>query len=380
VIYGTGLLALDVLYPNDSDGIQRQWAGGTCANVLAVLSYLGWRSFPVARLADDVAGRQVCADLSVWNVHLDHAHESPTASTPVFVELLSNRVGRVTTHRFTSRCPGCGSRFPPFQPITVAAAARVAAKVTSIDVLFMDRVSPGILLLAEECRRKGALVVFEPSGIGDVAQFEAALSISHIAKCSFERLGSAFEGITVPTRRVEIVTLGSKGLRMRSGFNSHQCPEWEHFPGLTIAEVTDAAGAGDWFTAGLIHSLGSGGSTSLTEASGERLRAAVRLGQALAAWNCGFQGARSGMYQISPQALETQIGKLDGRPGDYRRSRSRCETRLAAGHSSPEPSSIIHMDSATHLATNQFSSWYMAPTEAYVGDLQVQYLCSTCAG
>jgi sugar/nucleoside kinase (ribokinase family) len=341
VVYGSGLLALDVLVPNDGSGVQRQWAGGTCANVLTVLSYLGWKSFPVARLADDIAGRQVCADLSTWNVHLDHVHESPAASTPIFIEILTSHEGRAATHRFTSRCPRCGSRFPPFQPITVAAAAKVAAKMESIDVFFMDRVSPGILLLAEEARTRGALVVFEPSGVGDVEQFQAALSISHIIKCAFERLGDTLETFSVPFNRVEIVTQGSHGLRMRSGFSSHHCPTWEHFPGFGIDAVTDAAGAGDWCTAGLIHSLGLRGSASLINASGARLREGIRLGQALAAWNCSFLGARSGMYSVSPQALEIQIRKL---------------------------------------SSNDFSGRLMTAKEARVSTTPVRQLCSTCVG
>jgi sugar/nucleoside kinase (ribokinase family) len=60
---------------------------------------------------------------------------------------------------------------------------------------------------------------------------------------------------------------------------------------LRLCEVKDAAGSGDWCTSGLLDKLARGLSWA-EEASAEQLREAVRHGQALAAWNCGFEGAR----------------------------------------------------------------------------------------
>ena len=44
-------------------------AGGSCGNVLSILGYLGWDSYPVARLANDEAGAGVMHDLKRWHIH-----------------------------------------------------------------------------------------------------------------------------------------------------------------------------------------------------------------------------------------------------------------------------------------------------------------------
>lgn len=44
-IAGTGLIALDVVIPNEPRSLPQLWAGGTCGNVLTALAYLGWDSY-----------------------------------------------------------------------------------------------------------------------------------------------------------------------------------------------------------------------------------------------------------------------------------------------------------------------------------------------
>ena len=78
-VFGAGLIALDLVANADSSSSFRAQAGGTCGNVLTALAYLGWNSYPIARLNDDAASRVVRADLTRWGVHLDHAsaHQGP---------------------------------------------------------------------------------------------------------------------------------------------------------------------------------------------------------------------------------------------------------------------------------------------------------------
>ena len=102
---GTGLIALDVVYAPDEE--PRTWAGGTCANVLAILAYLGWQAYPVGRLAGDPAGELVAKDLDRWDVRLDYLRIGSEAPTPVIVERISLTREGHPIHRFSFRCPEC---------------------------------------------------------------------------------------------------------------------------------------------------------------------------------------------------------------------------------------------------------------------------------
>ena len=91
-----------------------------------------------------------------------------------------------------------------------------------------------------------------------------------------------------------------------------------HLTAIPAPRLADTCGAGDWCTAGLIAKAAIGGQEGLRRAGALGVRAALRYGQALAAWNCGFEGARGGMYAVSRQAFKSQIadllnGGFDGR-------------------------------------------------------------------
>ena len=70
------------------------------------------------------------------------------------------------------------------------------------------------------------------------------------------------------------------------------------------------SGAGDWTTAGIISKLATGGLTAFDKISRMSVQEAIRYGQALAAWTCGFEGARGGMYSVSKSTFTAQISRI----------------------------------------------------------------------
>jgi sugar/nucleoside kinase (ribokinase family) len=70
-VIGTGLVALDVVIPKGLEDDPQLRGGGTCGNVLTALAYLGWQSYPIARLSADGASKLVAADMKQWGVNLD---------------------------------------------------------------------------------------------------------------------------------------------------------------------------------------------------------------------------------------------------------------------------------------------------------------------
>ena len=314
-VFGTGLVALDLVIGPIEDAPIRAWAGGTCGNVLSILAYLGWDSYPIARMNSDMASKRVRTDMAHWGVHLDHTHCEPTAHTPIIVQEINRGPDGSSRHRFSWSCPYCGKWLPSFRPITVTMADSLRNSVREPAVFFLDRLSRGALNLARDASASGALVVFEPSALSPTNLMLDAARIAHVVKYADNRLDTV-PGAMEPDAAtlLEIQTLGSTGVRYRQNLGN-SVSSWTHLEAFQAPYVADTCGSGDWCTAGLLDHLARSGQQSFRCAGDEGIRAALRFGQALGAWNCGFEGARGGMYSMSRSALNSQINDLrDGEP------------------------------------------------------------------
>lgn len=313
-VIGTGLLALDIVVNLDSTAPPRCYAGGTCGNVLMILGYLGWQSRPIGRLAPGLATDRLLADLKHWQISTEYISVEDDGSTPVIVERITRTARGELRHTFSWRCPGCGSHLPGYKPILASTASGLAERLPISQVYFFDRVSRGVLHLAEAASRNGALVVFEPSGVGDPALFREAWSIAHVVKYSHERLRDIADlGLKRSEKGgvlLEVETLGGEGIRYRSQIPKGKTNGWRELSAFSPQALQDAAGSGDWCTAGILHKLGRGGLKSFRSTDTERLHDAIRYGQALATWNCGFEGARGGMYRVDKPTFERQVASI----------------------------------------------------------------------
>ena len=323
-VYGTGLIALDIVICADESQPIRSWAGGTCGNVLTIMSFLGWGAYPIARLNGDVASIQVKGDFSRWGVHLDFAECSPTSATPIVIQEIKRDNNGTPKHRFAWSCPHCGSWLPGYRPVTARNMTWVLPSIQWPTVFFMDRLSRAALTLASHSAEKGALVVFEPSAKMDVKLLSEALKVAHVVKYANQRI-LALKGVNDndSTVQLEIQTLGAEGLRFRSRLPKAKIKKWMHLPALPAPVLADTCGAGDWCTAGLISKIGAKGLQGFQQLSENELYNAIRHGQAFAAWTCGFEGARGGMYQMDKKQFSKQINLiLKGK------SIKNCTTRL----------------------------------------------------
>ena len=309
-VFGTGLVALDLVVGPDTDTPVRSWAGGTCGNVLSILAYLGWDAYPIARMNDDVASDRVRADMQHWGVRLDWTGCTPTTHTPIIVQKIRRgRDGR-TGHRFSWSCPHCGKWLPRFKAITVGAVEKVRPALAGASVFFLDRLSRAALTLAAEASARGALVVFEPSSKSTDKLMAEALALAHVVKYAGSRL-AGIGGVMAEDSAtlLEVQTLGEHGLRYRHRLG-RRATAWVSLKAVPAPRIADTCGAGDWCTAGLIAKAAVGGREGFRRAGVRGIRAALRHGQVLAAWNCGFEGARGGMYAVSRQTFKGQIAAL----------------------------------------------------------------------
>jgi sugar/nucleoside kinase (ribokinase family) len=300
-IYGVGLIALDIIDEDEQLSYALQ-AGGTCGNVLSLLATLGWNAYAVGRIASDPPGSRVLKDLSRCGVKTDLATLLPGAPTPVIVHRIRKSLSGEGTHSFSFFCPTCGHRLPRYRPISVAAAQVAAASISQIEVLFVDRVSPGVRRLAEHAKERDAIIYFEPSASGDLKHTKALLEMAHILKYSQERRAEVRSFGSGRATLIEIETLGSAGLRFRTALGASR-ERWIDLPAASVISLKDAGGAGDWLTSGLIHNLCANGLRALQTASQDAIIESLVIGQRAAAWNCGFIGARGGMGVISRRDL-----------------------------------------------------------------------------
>jgi fructokinase len=309
-VYGTGLLALDLVIKAEESQPIRAWAGGTCGNVLTILGFLGWESYPIARLNGDVASMRVKSDLQKWGIHLDFAECNPTSSTPIIVQRIHRDKNGVPKHKFTWSCPHCGHWLPGYKPVTIKNTSWILPKIGKPNVFFMDRLSRAALLLAAHAAEKGAIIFFEPSSKMNLNLLTEALQIAHIVKYAEQRF-SGFDDVRCKTNgyRLEIQTLGQNGLRYRSSLPKANSKDWTHIAAVPAPLVADTCGAGDWCTAGLISMIGTSGYKGLQQLKKDALQSALHFGQVLAAWACGFEGARGGMYSVDKKTFDMQIKK-----------------------------------------------------------------------
>lgn len=310
LIVGTGLVALDAVVSADETIPVRHWAGGTCGNVLIALQYLGWSAQPVARLAKDRATELLLRDLREWKISERFIRVEDDGSTPIIVQRIKRDAQGRVTHSFSWRCTSCGARYPGYKPELATIAEKIAAKLKNVKVFFFDRVSAAAIALAKDAAEKGAVVSFEPSGIGNPVLFRQAWEIAHIVKYSHERLSDFPELDDENSPRLLIETLGDAGLRYRWREPGKRLGTWIESKALSVDDVRDTAGSGDWCTAGLLSKVAANGFAEFSKATDQQIAEAIRFGQALAAWNCQFEGARGGMYAVTKKHFREQIDEI----------------------------------------------------------------------
>lgn len=238
--FGTGLIALDLVMSANPNLPVQAWAGGTCGNVLSILAYLGWESYPIVRMNGDPASERVKADMSRWGVKLDFAGCEPTSHTPIIIQEICRGRDGSPTHRFSWACPRCGQWLPSFKPVTRQAVDAVGDGVNGAQVFFMDRLSRAALTLAARAADAGAIIMFEPSGKSDPKLFAEALQLAHIVKYADQRLSEAGGAMAGDSATIlEIQTMGVEGLRYRHRLSN--LSDWTHLPAVNAPQFLESS-------------------------------------------------------------------------------------------------------------------------------------------
>jgi fructokinase len=293
----------------ESARAEKVTAGGSCGNVLAILAFLGWKSYPVGRLGTDSRAKSLLADLQECRVETKFVKRCGTGATPVIIVRILRTEDGGYRSRFEWRDPSSGDRLPSYRPFPRFMAEAVSDDLPNARVFYFDRAEPGTLLLATVMRSRGALVFFEPSSCKDERLFTACMAVSDVVKYSADRISKPPQNPDSPSPRLEIQTLGSDGLRFRLK-NSNRPAGWHRLGAFPIEGLKDATGCGDWCSAGLIDCIGTAGRSAFLRMGEASIMEGLRFGQALAAVNCQYEGARGPMYSLSSSEVIAAASKF----------------------------------------------------------------------
>lgn len=309
VCIGTGLVALDVILNGKPETPPKLFTGGSCGNVLAILAYMGWASFPIARLAKNNATKEIENDLKKWEVNTSLISKTIDGSTPIIIHrILKDKLGQ-PKHKFEFKDPDTSVWLPSYKPILKKDVPLISEHQPIANVFYFDRYNRGAIELAKANKKQGAIIFFEPSSISDEKLFEECLAISDIVKFSNDRIPNYSELYPFSKALLEIETLGAEGLRYRYSPNRIN-KSWKKVKAYKSNRVQDAAGAGDWCSAGIIHSLFMSSSHPLNTANKTLVEYSLKCGQILGALNCSFDGARGIMYEVDKKEFEKILSNL----------------------------------------------------------------------
>lgn len=285
--FGAGLISLDILIKDDESSRPiSYYVGGTCGNVMMILSYMGWDSFPIARLDNSKQTTRLLTDMKKFNVKTDFV-TTDTGKTPVIIQHnIIDKDGK-PTHKFEFK-DSKGRFYLAFSPVTKKQAENVLCSLNQTPhVFFFDRVSPANIMMAKWMHEKGVLVYFEPSCKISTKGFWECVRYSDIVKFSNQRIEDVapFNGIK---DKLIIQTLGADGLRYRNKENS-----WRHLPTIHISDIVDTSGAGDWTSASLIYFLYH--NEDVLSFCNVDWDDCLTMAQKIAALSCKYDGARGMM-------------------------------------------------------------------------------------
>ena len=271
---GAGFVALDIV---ESESGSFTAVGGSCGNIMAILAWLGWSACLSSRLGTDPAGDRVVRELSRVGVDVSGLIHDSAVSTPIVIQRFVNQTDGRRGHRYSLSCPDCGRWLPRFRATTLSQIEPLLERVNGVKTYYFDRVTPASLRIAVAAADAGALVVFEPSAIGDEQSFQRAVDLCDILKYSNDQLGHVPDLITVNHPSIVIETMGIDGLRVRWR------RRWSRLQHLKAQSSKMLQVQVIGCTAGLIHAIGRKGRKGFSTLYKADIEHGLRLGQALAA-------------------------------------------------------------------------------------------------
>ena len=305
-ILTAGYLTLDIVLRDLASLDYWDAVGGTCGNVSTIAVALGAEVTILARIGQDKRGERLLKRLRAVGVGTSGVEEVKNLHTPGIVELV--RGGKQKEHLFSFICPSCYAQLTKAAVVSARHAKKAASQIQNFDAFFFDRATPATLHLAQAARGAGLLIVYEPTRTPRTETSTKAAALSDIVKMA-RRPGSSLEG-WLPSPGAStgflVETLGDQGVRFRWR-GPRGWRKWISLTPIHLDDIQDAAGAGDWLTAGLLMEC----LRSKRELNPETVQQGLGYGQSLSAISIGFDGPQGALLALE----QTTIGA--GGKGDH---------------------------------------------------------------
>lgn len=288
ICVGAGLVSLDILMRgNDEHGISYK-VGGTCGNVMMILSHMEWSVYPIARLDETEYTKMLLADMRSHNVNTTFISTND-GTTPVIVQRnIVDKYGN-PCHRFEI-LNNKGRFFLGYKSITKSQAQAIIAEMDFIpSVFFFDRISPAVISLAEYFKEKGSLIYFEPSCKVTEKGFERCVELGDIVKFAEQRI-SDIAFTSTYQNKLFIQTLGQRGLQY-----SLCGKPWVYLEAILNHNIVDTSGAGDWTTSAFLNGLMESDIRKISDMTSSTINQILADAQRIGSLSCSYEGARGMM-------------------------------------------------------------------------------------
>lgn len=266
--------------------------GSNPGNVMCILGWFGWDSYPIALFDDSEEGMKMTSDMKRYGCNTRFVSNTPEGGTNLLkVTHALDDYGK-PVRKFSKRhAPGSG--FPRDKAFTVRGKDATLPKFIAgldffPDVYFYESTTAAWRDLGKWMRSKGVMVYYEVQRMymKEFPKYLKCMKESDIVKFSDEAVEDL--GFVDELKdKLVIQTLGAKGVR----FNLRGAG-WVTLPPVVNDNVVDTEGCGDWTTASFINALGKRGAVKFADLTFEVISECLMEAQEYASRNASFLGTK----------------------------------------------------------------------------------------
>jgi fructokinase len=303
-ILGIGFSCLDIIKTQNNEIFL---PGGTCANVLAVLSSLNWDSMLIKSSYNDKWSEYIDLKLTELGMTIFN-YNSLHKNTPRIIQINNNN-----KHSFLTKCPICKRKLIDIITPTVnKIIGDENIDFSKFDILFYDRISESSKYLSSVAKKYDKWTFYEPNGYRTYNQLLNNISRANIVKFSSERIPLKIANKIIydlnsmaRSTKLIIVTDAEKGINYSYSIN-HMFFDFKIVKIKRFSDIIDSSGAGDWLTAGFIYKFIKNYQKVTDNINDDIIIASIQYGHKLSKISCAHIGALGALIRYDDNEIIKQ--------------------------------------------------------------------------